>query len=197
MARTEGPRRPRPRRLLNRSTLGFLVLLLGASGMLWHMLRPYWQGSGALPSPPPAAVEEPAPAAAVVSLVRVVDGDTVRIRWRGEDQPVRLLRIDTPERGRSGFGEATEALRGLLEEGRVRIEFERPGREERDRYGRLLAYLFAPDGSNANIEMVRLGHSRFYEKFGRGRLAAGFEAAEAEARRTDAGLWRAGSWTGK
>jgi micrococcal nuclease len=196
MARTTGARRPRPRRLFNRTTVGALVLAFAAAGMLWRTLKPYWEGPDAEP-PPPAAVEGPAPAGEGVPLVRVVDGDTVRVRWRGEDQPVRLLRIDTPERGQRGFGEATEALRELLGQGPVHLEFERPGREERDRYGRLLAYVHDPDGRNASVEMVRLGHSRFYERFGRGRLAAEFEAAEVEARLANAGLWGAGNWAGR
>jgi micrococcal nuclease len=199
MARSPGSRRPRPRRILNRTALGALVLAFAAAGMLWRMLSPYWEGpqEAPPPAPAPAAVEFPAAGGEEAPLVRVVDGDTIRVRRRGEDIPVRLLRIDTPERGQRGFGEATEALRRLLGRGAVRIEFEHPGREERDRYGRLLAYVHAPDGRNAGVEMVRLGHSRFYDRFGRGRLAAAFEAAQEEARRNGAGLWDSGNWTGK
>ncbi|HUT77093.1 MAG TPA: thermonuclease family protein [Polyangia bacterium] len=196
MVRGAGSRRPRPRRILNRTNIGGLVLAFAAAGMLWRMLRPYWKGPDEVPPRPlPAVVDEvPAPTGEAVPLVRVVDGDTVRVRWRGEDQPVRLLRIDTPERGQRGFGEATLALRGILRQGPVEIEFERPGREERDRYGRLLAYVIAPDGRNASTEMVRLGHSRFHVKFGRGRLAAVLEAAEGQARLANAGLWTTRGW---
>jgi micrococcal nuclease len=200
MTRLTGPRRPRPRRFLNRTTIGALVLAFAAAGALWRLLEPYRKGQDAPPSEPPAlpaAVGDPAPAGAAVPLVRVVDGDTIRVRWRGDDQPVRLLRIDTPERGQRGFGEATEALRGLLGQDPVRLVFERPGREERDRYGRLLAYVVSADGRNASVGMVRLGHSRFFTRFGRGRLAAEFEAAEDQARLAGAGLWTTRGWTGK
>ena len=132
-------------------------------------------------------------------VTRVVDGDTIRVLYRGTDESVRLLRIDTPERGQPGFEEATAALRRLVGGREVVLEFETPGVEERDRYGRLLAYVFpvvgdtaavarlstgrlgGTDSMNVNVEMVRLGHSRFWTEYGRGRYACDFEAAEREA----------------
>ena len=109
-------------------------------------------------------------------VVRVIDGDTIIVRYRGKEERVRLLCIDTPERGERGFNEATEAMRRLVEGREVVLEFEKPGVEARDRYGRLLAYVFL----NVNVEMVRLGHSRFWTKYGRGRYAREFEAAGKE-----------------
>ena len=121
-------------------------------------------------------------------VVRVVDGDTIRVRYEGRDEPVRLLCINTPERGKPGFEEATEAMRGLVEGRAVVLEFERPGEPERDRYGRLLAYVFL-DGLNVNAEMVRLGLTPFWTKYGEGRLAAEFREAEIEAKAEKRGLW--------
>ena len=114
----------------------------------------------------------------VCRVVRVVDGDTIRVVYKGREEPVRLLTINTPEKGEPGFEEATEALGRLVvgdhEEGRdVLLEFETPGVEARDRYGRLLAYVFV----NVNVEMVRLGHSPFWTRYGRGRYAHEFERA--------------------
>lgn len=114
-------------------------------------------------------------------VLRVVDGDTIHVLWRGADESVRLLRINTPERGRPGYGEAREAVRCLVEGRRVRLEFETPGGPARDKHGRLLAYVFVGD-LNVNVEMVRLGHSRFWTKYGAGRYAAAFREAEAKPR---------------
>jgi len=114
-------------------------------------------------------------------VVHVVDGDTIRVLYEGQDESVRLLCIDTPERGEPGFEEATEAMRGLVEGREVVLEFEHPGEMEQDRYGRLLAYVFL-DGLHVNVEMVRLGWTPFWTKYGRGRYAEDFEGAEAEAR---------------
>lgn len=121
-------------------------------------------------------------------VVRIVDGDTIRVRYEGRDEPVRLLCIDTPERGKPGFGAAAVAMRGLVEGRAVVLEFERQGEMERDRYGRLLAYVFV-DGRNVNVEMVRLGLTPFWTKYGRGRYAEDFEIAEAEAKAEKRGLW--------
>ena len=120
-------------------------------------------------------------------LLRVVDGDTIRVLWRGVDESVRLLRINTPERRRPGYHEATEAMRRIVEGRKVRLEFEKPGKPARDRYGRLLAYVFLGE-VNVNVEMVRLGHTRFWTKYGAGRYAATFRRAEAEARQHRRGI---------
>ncbi len=109
----------------------------------------------------------------VCRVVRVVDGDTIRVVYKGREEPVRLLTINTPENGEPGFEEATEALRRLVQGRHVLLEFEKPGVEARDRYRRLLAYVFV----NANVEMVRLGHSPFWTRYGRGRYAHEFERA--------------------
>jgi len=124
-------------------------------------------------------------------VVRVIDGDTLIVRYRPPgpmDERVRLLNVDTPERGRPGHREATDALRRLVAGKRVNLDFERPGRPKRDGFGRLLAYVIA-DGLNVNLELVRLGRSRFCTDYGRGRLADAFEGAEREARDAGRGLW--------
>lgn len=127
---------------------------------------------------------DPAPIDDSVKLVRVIDGDTIRAEWRGVEEPIHLLCINTPERGQPGFHEATTALRKLLDGRNLRLEFETPDNPARDRYERLLAYVFADD-RNLNVEMVRLGHSPFYTKYGQGRFADAFRIAE-EAARNDA-----------
>ena len=109
-------------------------------------------------------------------VVRIIDGDTIDVLYRGREERVRLLRINTPERDEAGYDEATEAMRRLVEGKTVRLEFEVPGVEERGGYGRLLAYVFVGD-LNVNVEMVRLGHSEFWTKYGRGRYAGEFEGA--------------------
>ena len=61
--------------------------------------------------------------------------------------------------------------------GVVRLESEEYGSPERDKYGRLLAYVFVDD-MNCNVEMVRLGHSEFWTQYGWGRYAEDFEVAQ-------------------
>ena len=122
------------------------------------------------------------------AVTRFVDGDTVDIACAGVWVRVRLLNIDTPERGRAGFHEATEALRQMAEGRTIYLVYEYPYGPSRGRYGRLLAYLYA-DELNINLEMVREGWTPFYTKFGAGRFPAEFMQAEAEAMRGRRGLW--------
>ncbi len=98
-------------------------------------------------------------------VVRVVDGDTVRLRvdvgFRMEyEDNFRLVGIDTPERGQEGFTEATDRMKEwLLAEGnKVRIEV-----TKRDKYGRYLATLSSiTSGEIVNEVMVTEGYAKEY-----------------------------------
>lgn len=106
-------------------------------------------------------------AAAVVegraTVARVIDGDTIVVHVGGRDEHVRLLGIDTPETHKPGtpvecFGpESAVHLRDLLPDGTtVRLERDTV---TRDRYGRLLAYVFRDDGTFVDLAMVRDGYA--------------------------------------
>jgi micrococcal nuclease len=91
-------------------------------------------------------------------LVRVVDGDTIdvdldlgfdRIRTR---QRLRLLGVDTPERGQPGFVEATDWTRDMLS-GASRIIV---NTVRKDSFGRWLATVWV-DGVNLNDELASAG----------------------------------------
>ena len=117
-------------------------------------------------------------------LVKVVDGDTLRMRIDGAIEDVRLVGLNTPERGECFSAEATARMEQLLA-GAV-LHFEEAGGEETDRFGRLLGYVYAND-ILANLEMVRTGsglavagdHPRVDE----------FAAATGAAWETRAGMW--------
>lgn len=121
-------------------------------------------------------------------LVRILDGDTIVVHWRGREEHVRLLRINTPERGQPGYRESSDYLREFLTGQVISLEFEEPHTPARDRYGRLLAYVFA-GSRNANLEIVRAGWSPFWTRYGRGKYAEAFEQAESEAKDDERGLW--------
>src|SRR3954447_4833089 len=94
-------------------------------------------------------------------ITRVVDGDTVHVRLAGGDQTVRYIGIDTPESVKPGtpvqcYAEAASARNRRLVAGReVTL---RTDAESRDRYGRLLAYVYRRgDGLFVNAELVREG----------------------------------------
>jgi len=87
-----------------------------------------------------------------VQVVEVIDGDTVVI---GTGQHVRLIGIDTPERGVCGYDEASEELRRLVEGRRVRLGNPESVQDE-DRYGRLLRYVDR-NGTDAGLGQLEHG----------------------------------------
>jgi micrococcal nuclease len=94
-------------------------------------------------------------------VTRIVDGDTIHVSVAGRREKVRYIGVDTPESRRPGtpvqcFAKAATAYNARLLRGRrVRL---RTDVEERDRYGRLLAYVYRePDGLFVNAELVKRG----------------------------------------
>ena len=179
------------------SDLDFAALreLLGKIPLAERVERPRPGGTetadkAAAPKPEPAPAPSEAGEAqeALLPVLRIVDGDTIHVRLDGRDETVRLLRVNTPERGQSGYNESIRALRGLLEDEQVRLEFETRGKPERDRYDRLLAYVFV-DGKNLSVEMVRLGWTPYWTRYGRGRYATAFDRAQREAIAARRGMW--------
>jgi micrococcal nuclease len=129
-----------------------------------------------------------------VSVVRVVDGDTIHVRREGGDVTVRLIGIDAPEVARYGgqpecFGaRADEFAMGLLDGERVRLEFDR---DRIDPYGRTLAYVYLDDGRMANVVLVRRGFAVVTIFAPNDRYEDRLRAAEAAADVEGAGLWSA------
>ncbi len=89
------------------------------------------------------------------TLVEVIDGDTVRVQISGTIEEVRLAGLNTPERGECHSAEATAGLRSLVVAGTLLLE--PAGPDDRDRFGRLLRYVYAGDTS-VNLAMVLRGH---------------------------------------
>ncbi|TVR00732.1 MAG: hypothetical protein EA399_03335 [Desulfovibrionales bacterium] len=92
----------------------------------------------------------------------IPDGDTIHLE---DGQQVRLLGIDAPEMGRDGepdqyyARESRDYLRRLIGGQPVHLESDGQGL---DRYGRLLAYAFLPDGRMVNEVLVEEGLAFFY-----------------------------------
>ena len=87
-------------------------------------------------------------------VTKVVDGDTIWVDGAGK---VRVIGIDTPERGQCGFGPATSNLKGLVLGREVTLSGD--GRDDRDRYGRLLRYVDV-NGVDAGLAQVEAGLAR-------------------------------------
>ena len=99
---------------------------------------------------------------------------------------VRLIGVDTPERGEPLYAEAAEYARESLEGEQVTLELDI---EEEDDYGRLLAYVYRSDGSMFNVALVREGYAQVATFPPNSRYLDRFEAAQEEARRAERGIW--------
>ncbi len=126
-----------------------------------------------------------------VRVVKVIDGDTIRVAFDGRDERVRLIGIDTPEvpwyegRGECFGVEAARYLKQRLGGRVVRLDFDV---ELRDRYGRLLAYAYI-NRELINLTLVRFGYAIADPVRPNTRLAALFAQAQVRARARGEGLW--------
>lgn len=126
-------------------------------------------------------------------VVRVVDGDTIVVNVKGAQEKVRLIGVDTPEtvdpRGSvQCFGEEASAFtKSLLEKQVVRLEAD-ASQDDRDKYGRLLRYVFLND-TLINKELISLGYGHEYTYRRPYKYQKEFKNAEKNSRDSKKGLW--------
>jgi micrococcal nuclease len=129
------------------------------------------------------------------TVTRVVDGDTIHVRIGGRREKVRYIGIDSPESKRRDtpvqcYALAAAAFNARLVSGR-RVEL-RTDAEPRDRYGRLLAYVYRrPGGLFVNAELVRRGFATILTIPPNVAHAPVFLRLERQAREARRGLWGA------
>jgi micrococcal nuclease len=101
------------------------------------------------------AAEEAERAAATWTVFNVVDGDTVDVRaGNGTQERVRIIGIDTPERGECGFAEASAAMASLVQG--EPVDLVAGARDDRDRYDRILRYVDV-GGRDAGLALIEQG----------------------------------------
>ena len=129
-------------------------------------------------------------------VVQVLDGDTFDLDIPDGKHPytrIRLWGVDTPEtehsqRGQMYFGaEASAFTREKAMGQKVTVTLE-PNRKARDKYQRLLAYIYLPDGKMLNEELIRWGYGYADTRFEHV-LMSRFRELEKDARREKRGLW--------
>jgi len=146
-----------------------------------------------------------------LKLLKVIDGDTIKVELDGESESLRLLALDTEESNPGSNNPVTNAGRLASEwakqffdcdengfprsDIRVDIEFDTNDSVEdslqkhRGNYGRLLCYALK-EGENYNLEAVKAGWSPYFVKYGRSRLFHNeFLQAESEAMAEGRSVW--------
>jgi micrococcal nuclease len=138
-----------------------------------------------------------------VIVKRVVDGDTFLL---SNGERVRLLGIDTPEKFESKkldndaeithqdkrtiqkLGQlASDYVKNFVEGKKVYLEKE-PNYEDKDRYNRLLRWIYLEDGTFVNGKIVKDGYGQVYEKFPVSKLEE-LRKYQKEACENNRGLW--------
>jgi micrococcal nuclease len=131
-----------------------------------------------------------AAAALAQTITRVVDGDTIHVEGIGS---VRLIGVDTPEsvdprKPVEFFAKESSEFTRRMAVGKVaRLEFDF---QRKDKYNRTLAYVYLPDGTFLNAEIVKQGYGHAYTQYPFKYLDQ-FRGYEREARELGRGLWGA------
>lgn len=127
-------------------------------------------------------------------VLKVVDGDTIDVLIDGKTERLRLIGINTPEtvdprREVECFGkEASNKAKEILDNQFVVLENDTT-QSERDKYGRLLRYVFLPDGTNFILFMIEEGYAYEYTYDGSYKYQKEFKLAQEYAKNNQKGLW--------
>lgn len=125
-----------------------------------------------------------------IRVERVVDGDTIILT---DGRHVRYIGIDTPEidhehhRAEPMGYEARDANRHLVENWKLRLEFDE---EKRDHYGRTLAYVYRSDGHFVNAELLERGFAHVLSHSPNIAREKTLLSAQREAMKEGRGVWK-------
>lgn len=127
-------------------------------------------------------------------VIEFIDGDTITVDMNGSKEKVRMIGVDTPEthdprKPVQCYGiAASNYTKQLIGTNYVRLEAD-PINTNRDRYNRLLRYVYLPDGSLVNQEIIKNGYGFAYLSFPFAK-ADEFRQTESDARIRNVGLWK-------
>jgi endonuclease YncB( thermonuclease family) len=125
------------------------------------------------------------------TVTHIVDGDTLDVRLTsGKTERIRLIGIDTPERGVCYFSQATARARQLAMSKKVVLRGD-PTQDTRDRYGRLLAYVWLPGGKDLGYQLISGGFAKVYVYRNPFERLSAYRTAGAAAKGASAGQWKA------
>jgi micrococcal nuclease len=158
-----------------------LTLLIASAG--WYLQK----------HPQQAGKVQSAVSAGSYRVVEFVDGDTIKVDMNGKVETIRMIGMDTPEthdprKPVQCFGRAAaDHTKQLIGDKPVRLEAD-PLSTNRDRYDRLLRYVYTADNKLVEAEDIRDGYAFAYTSFPFTK-AEEFQAYERDARNNNRGLW--------
>ena len=129
-------------------------------------------------------------------VVKIVDGDTIKLMIDGEKKNVRLIGIDTPESVHPDSDKnvpegklASDHTKELVGDSELYIEY---GTEPQDRYGRPLCYVYLPDGTMLNEKILSDGYAKVLIVGKNKEYKDRFYELQDEAKAEGRGLWSTG-----
>lgn len=142
------------------------------------------------------------PQTQLYKVISVTDGDTIKVSIDGETETLRLIGLNTPEtvdprKCVQCFAiEASDKAKEILTDKDVMLEAD-DTQGERDKYGRLLRYVFLEDGTFYNKYMIEEGYAHEYTyQSNPYKYQADFQTAEKNAREQNKGLWSSDTCNG-
>ena len=128
----------------------------------------------------------------IYKVLRVVDGDTIEIDYKGAKEKVRLIGVDTPESVHPDANKNIESgktasnyTKDLLDGKNITLEFDV---QQKDKYGRLLAYVYL-DGEMINKKLLAEGYAKLATYPPNVKYVEEFTKIQKEARENKKGLW--------
>jgi micrococcal nuclease len=127
------------------------------------------------------------------TVARFVDGDTIVVNMNGHEEKVRFIGVDTPETHKPNtpvqcYGPAAAAFtKNTIGNQPVRLEADSLS-SNRDKYQRLLRYVYLPDGTDLNAKIISNGFGFYYPYFPFTKSAE-FSKDQASAQQAHKGLW--------
>lgn len=127
-------------------------------------------------------------------VVKFDDGDTIQVDMNGKTETIRFIGVDTPEthdprKPVQCYGpEASAYTKRIIGNQRVRLGSD-PLSSNRDRYDRLLRYVYLPDGTLLNEQLIKSGYGFAYTYFPFTKSAL-FIKDEAIAQTSNIGVWK-------
>lgn len=168
------------------------LIILAASAVTYYLQsHPAAQPPAQQPAAQVADIQQPG----YYQVTSVADGDTIEVDMSGKKEKIRLIGVDTPESVKPNSAvqcyarEASGFTKKNLSGQSVRLEADPEG-DNRDRYDRLLRYVYAQDGTLWNQKLITDGYGFAYLSFAFSK-SDDFAAAQETAKASKLGLWNA------
>lgn len=146
------------------------------------------------PTPRPTSLPIPSSESYLYDVVKVIDGDTIVVKIEDKEETIRLIGIDSPEtvdpqKSVECFSkEASAKAKELIEGKKITLEID-PTQGNKDKYNRLLRYVFLDDGTFINKKLIEDGYAFEYTYEKPYKYQSEFKEAQKKAEINKNGLW--------